>query len=212
MEEIIQIQVMQLASTTGSIAFALSGFLLGARKNLDIMGIFIMAFLTANGGGVIRDLLVDRTPAILQSTEPFWIAGGVTIAAWIFKLQTLKTIERRWFFVICDAIGLVAFGITGALIAIEEEVHLFGFLTLSFLTATGGGILRDVLAGNVPEVLHSGFYGSVAILLSISIYVLYEIEYLNPLTLTCVFITSIFLRLVAYNFNWKLPRPQNNIH
>lgn len=208
MEEVIQIQVMQLASTTGTIAFAISGFLIGVRKDLDVMGIFIVAFLTANGGGVIRDLLVERMPAILLSTEAFWIAGGVTLFSWFFKIHHLKSIERKWFFVICDAIGLAAFAITGAIIAIEEQVHLFGFLTLSFLTATGGGIIRDVLVGNVPEVLHSGFYGSIAILLSVSIYILYEASFLSPLTLLLVFMISIFVRLVAYNYNWKLPKPK----
>ena len=207
MEETIQNQVMYLASITGGVAFALSGYLIGARKNLDIMGIFILAFLTANGGGILRDLLVDRTPAILLSTQPFWIAAAVTLTAWLFKMQRLETIDRQWLFVICDAIGLVAFGITGALIAIEEHVHFFGFLTLSFLTATGGGILRDLLAGNVPEVLHSGFYGSVAILLSVSMYFLHIGQALNTSTLLAVFIISIVLRLVAYRFEWRLPKP-----
>lgn len=206
MEEAVQTQMLYTASITGAVAFALSGFLAGARKNLDIMGIFILAFLTANGGGVIRDLLVDRVPVILLSTQPFWIAACVTLTAWLLKIHRLATIEKRWFFIVCDAIGLVAFGITGALIAIEEQVHFFGFLTLSFLTATGGGILRDLLVGNVPEVLHSGFYGSVAILLSIGIYFLYIGEILNPLTLLCIFVFFLSLRLIAYRFGWKLPK------
>ncbi|MFW0776502.1 MAG: trimeric intracellular cation channel family protein [Rickettsiales bacterium] len=207
MEDAIQNQIMYLASTIGGVAFALSGYLIGARKNLDIMGVFILAFLTANGGGILRDLLVDRTPVILLSTQPFWLATTVTLTAWLFKIQRLETIDRRWFFVICDAIGLVAFGITGALVAIEEQVHFFSFLTLSFLTATGGGMLRDLLVGNVPEVLHSGFYGSIAIFLSFSMYFLHIEQALNPITLLAVFIFSITLRLVAYRFKWRLPKP-----
>lgn len=206
MEEAVQNQMMYIASTAGAIAFALSGFLAGAKKNLDMMGIFILAFLTANGGGVIRDMLVDRPMAILLSTEPFWIAAAVTLAGALLKLHQLKAIENRWLFVICDAIGLVAFGITGALIAIELEIHFFGLLTLSFLTATGGGILRDVLVNNVPEVLHSGFYGSVAILLGVGIYLLHGAGILNPLSLIGIFVFSLALRLVAYHFAWKLPR------
>jgi uncharacterized membrane protein YeiH len=207
MEEAVQNQIMFAASTTGAIAFALSGFLAGARKNLDVMGIFILAFLTANGGGVVRDLLVDRPVAILQSTEPFWVAAGVTFGAWLLKLQRFQTIENQWFFVVCDAIGLVAFGITGALIALEAGIHFFGLLTLSFLTATGGGILRDMLVNNVPEVLHSGFYGSVAIFLGMSIYLLDLAGILNPLSLIAVFAGALTLRLVAYRYRWKLPRP-----
>lgn len=206
MEEAVQNQMMFIASITGAIAFALSGFLVGAKKNRDIMGIFILAFLTANGGGVIRDVLVDRPIGILQSTVPFWIAAGVRLGAWLLKLQKLQTIENQWFFVVCDAIGLVAFGITGALISIEAQIHFFGLLTLSFLTATGGGILRDMLVNNIPEVLHSGFYGSVAILLGGVIFFLHSALLLNPLSLTCVFAGALALRLVAYRYGWKLPK------
>lgn len=206
MQDVVQVEMMYIASMVGGIAFALSGFLVGARKHLDLMGIFILSFLTANGGGLIRDLLVDRPPVILLSHEPFLVAAGVTIIACIFRLNKFATLEKRWIFVICDAVGLVAFGIAGALIAIEEQTHFFGFMILSFLTATGGGILRDLLVGNVPEILHSGFYGSIAILLSIGIYMLYMGGMLNPLSLLLIFAFSLTLRLVAYRYGWRLPK------
>jgi uncharacterized membrane protein YeiH len=206
MGEIVQAEVMHVAAMVGGVAFALSGFLVGARKNLDIMGIFILAFLTANGGGLIRDLLVDRPPAILGSMEPFWIAAGVTGLSLLFRVHKLETVEKRWFFIVCDAVGLVAFSITGSLIAIEEQVHFFGFLTLSFLTATGGGILRDLLVGNIPEILHSGFYGSIAILLSVAIYAVYFSGLLNPYSLLLMFPAFLSLRLIAYHYAWRLPK------
>lgn len=74
MEELAQSQAMYFASLAGSIAFALSGFLVGTRKNLDWMGLFILSFLTANGGGILRDILTDRPLVILLSNEPFLIA------------------------------------------------------------------------------------------------------------------------------------------
>lgn len=208
MEDVVQTQVMHAAAIVGGVAFALSGFLVGARKSLDIMGIFILAFLAANGGGVIRDLLVGREPAILRSAEPFWIAAGVTALAIAFKIHRLESVERRWFFVVCDAVGLVAFSITGALVAIDEQAHFFGFLTLSFLTATGGGILRDLLVGNIPEIMHSGFYGSIAILLGVAIYAAHMAGFLTPASLLLIFATFLTLRLVAYHFSWRLPKIQ----
>jgi uncharacterized membrane protein YeiH len=206
MDITLQTQVIYIASIIGGIAFALSGFLAGIRKELDIMGLFVLAFLTANGGGILRDVLIDRVPTVLQSTEPFWLTAGVVIFAGFLRVHRFATLERRWLFVICDAVGLVAFGITGALIAIDENIHFFGILTLSFLTATGGGILRDVLVNNVPEVLHSGFYGSIAILLGLGIYFLHTSDLLNPLTLLLVFALSLSTRLTAYRFGWKLPK------
>lgn len=207
MEELAQTQAMYFASLAGGIAFALSGFLAGIRKNLDWMGLFILSFLTANGGGILRDLLTDRIPVILQSSQPFLIALAVTLAGSLFKLQRNTAVENQWLFVICDAIGLVAFAITGALVALTINAPFFGFITLAFLTATGGAILRDILVNNIPEILHSGFYGSIAILVAIAIYLLNMGDVLTPLEVLAVFISGVILRLVAHHYRWKLPKP-----
>ncbi len=206
MEITFYLQMLAVASFVGSVAFAVSGFLVGARKGLDVMGIFILAFLTANGGGVIRDLLVARSPAILYSMEPFWVTGGVMLLASACRLQRLAGLERRWFFVISDGIGLVAFGITGALIGIEAGVHFFAVLVLSLLTATGGGIVRDLLVNEVPEVLHGGFYGTIALLLGAAIYGLHLGGWVTPISLITVFALALALRLIAYHRQWRLPK------
>lgn len=199
-------QVFETVSIIGSIAFALSGFLVGARKNMDIMGIFILAFLTANGGGVLRDLLVDRTPAIMDSMLPFWLAAGTIAVAMLLRLHKSATLERGRLFIVSDAVGLVAFGITGALIGIEQEMHFFGVVTLSFLTATGGGIARDVLVNELPLVLHTDFYGSVALLLGVAIHLLHWAGLMNPVSLMMIFVAGLLLRLIAYKYGWKLPK------
>jgi uncharacterized membrane protein YeiH len=198
---------MYFASLAGGIAFALSGFLAGTKKKLDWMGLFILSFLTANGGGILRDVLTDRTPVILLSNEPFLIALAVTVAGGLFKLQRYDAVENQWLFVICDAVGLVAFAITGALVALAINAPFFGFVTLAFLTAAGGAILRDILVNNVPEVLHSGFYGSIAILVAIAIYLLNMQSMLASASLLGVFAGSLILRLVAFHYRWNLPKP-----
>ena len=206
MEDLVQTQIMYLASLTGGIAFALSGFLAGTKKNLDWMGLFILSFLTANGGGVLRDLLTDRPPVVIASNEPFLVALAVTFFGIFFKLQRNDSVESQWLFVICDAIGLVAFAITGALVAIAINAPFFGFVTLAFLTAAGGAILRDSLVNNIPDVLHSGFYGSVAIVVATAIYLLNMTGLVTPYGLLAVFIGGLVLRFVAYYYRWKLPK------
>ncbi len=193
-------------STVGGLAFALSGFLAGVRKGLDVMGIFILAFITANGGGVVRDLLIGRTPAVMHSMRPFWLAAGTFVLAVAFRLHDKPSVERNRIFIISDAIGLVAFSITGALVGIENQLHLFGVITLSFLTATGGGIARDVLVNEVPLVLREDFYGSVALLLSLAIQLLGWAALLNPVSLSMVFVAGTVLRLVAHSQGWRLPK------
>ncbi|WP_201750161.1 trimeric intracellular cation channel family protein [Tautonia marina] len=199
-------QVFTTASIVGSIAFALSGFMMGARKRLDLMGVFILAFLTANGGGVIRDLLVDRPPAIMAGLRPFYLTAGTVTLALVLKLQQRASLERAWIFVLSDAVGLVAFGITGAIVGIEHDLHLFGVVILSFLTATGGGIVRDILVNEVPLVLHGDFYGSVAILLGVAIDSLHRADLMSPVSLLAVFAFGLILRLIAYRRRWSLPR------
>lgn len=197
---------MYYASLAGGVAFAVSGFLAGTKKNLDWMGLFILSFLTANGGGILRDVLADRPPVILLSNQPFLIAVAVTVLGCVLKLKHHASLESQWLFVLCDAVGLAAFAITGALVALEIEAPFFGFVTLSFLTATGGAILRDILVNNIPEVLHSGFYGSIAILVALAVYLLHMQGLLMPASLLGVFLGGLLLRLLAYHYRWQLPK------
>jgi uncharacterized membrane protein YeiH len=206
MELLIQTQAMYFASLTGGIAFALSGFLVGARNKLDWMGLFILAFLTANGGGILRDVLTDRPLSILLSNKPFLVAFSVTLVAGLLKLHRKDAIENRWLFVVADAVGLVAFAITGSLVALEINAPFFGFVTLAFLTAAGGGILRDILVNSVSDVLHSGFYGSIAILVAIAIYLLGMAHMVSYISLLVVFASALLLRLIAYRYRWQLPK------
>lgn len=205
MDELIHPQIMYAASLTGSIAFALSGFLAGARKNLDWMGLFILAFLTANGGGALRDILADRPPAVIAGNEPFLIALAVTACAILLRLHRYDNFERRWFFIISDAIGLVAFALTGSIIALTIQAPLFGFLALSFLTATGGALLRDILVNEIPAILDRGFYGSIALIVALAVYLLDRAALLGPESMLVIFAGGLSLRLLAYKYGWKLP-------
>lgn len=206
MDVVAETHAMNIASLVGGIAFAFSGFLVGARHKLDWMGLFILAFLTANGGGILRDVLTDRPLTILLSNEPFLIAVSVSLLGVIFKLHRKQAIENRWFFVCADAVGLVAFALMGSLVALEIKAPFFGFVTLAFLTAAGGGILRDILVNQVPDVLHSGFYGSIAILVAVAIYLLNMAEFVNSFSLLAVFAAGLLLRLFAFHHNWTLPK------
>jgi uncharacterized membrane protein YeiH len=206
MEADVYNQVIAVASFAGGIAFALSGFLVGVRKNLDVVGIFILAFLTGNGGGVLRDLLTGATPAILSSMTPFWLTGGTMLVASLLRLHRRDGIERNWLFVASDGVGLVAFGITGAVTGLAAGVHFFGVLTLSLLTAVGGGMIRDMLVNEIPEVLHGGFYGSIALLLGAALYALHALGWMNPATLLAAFGLAFAMRLVAYHREWALPK------
>jgi len=196
----------RFSSFVGSVAFALSGVLVGVRKKLDLMGLFILAFVTANGGGVLRDLIVSRPPALIQDAEPFLISGGAVLLAAVLRLHRQKQFEERWYFLFCDSLGLVAFALTGALIGLQVNAQFFGVLTLSLLTAVGGGIVRDILVSETPEVLHTGFYGTVALLQGMAIYALHSLGLMSTASLVVVSLAALVLRLVASYRNWHIPK------
>lgn len=193
------------ADILGTIAFALSGFLVGVRNRLDLLGLIISASLTALGGGVVRDVILDRTPFAFNEYYPAITVIATISFAFAFRLYRREQIERQWLFVISDTIGLVAFSITGALLAIDAEFNFFGVIILSFLTAIGGGVLRDILINQVPAVLVSDFYGSIALIVSILLLILSALIGLSTLTVAAVATVAISLRLLAYIKGWHLP-------
>lgn len=199
------------ADILGIIAFALSGFLVGVRNKLDLLGIIISASLTALGGGVVRDVILDRTPFAFNEYYPAITVLTTIAIAFAFRLYRREQIERQWLFVISDTIGLVAFSITGALLAIDAQFNFFGVIILSFLTAIGGGVLRDILINQVPAVLVSDFYGSIALIVSILLLIFSALIGLSTLTVASVAAVAIGLRLLAYIKGWHLPTLKTEI-
>ncbi len=198
--------IFSFASFIGTVAFALSGFLVGARKKLDFMGVFILSMLTANGGGAVRDVLVGRLPSVLTDLSAFLTVLGVIIIAMLLRVHKRENLEESHIFVLSDSLGLVAFSVTGALVGIESGLSIFGVMVLAFITATGGGIIRDLMVNEVPSVLSSDFYGTIAVLLGIVIFTMHEIGWYSDMALICVFILALIIRLIAYYFRWQLPR------
>ncbi len=196
---------LEIADIIGIISFALSGFLIAVHYKLDILGIFISSFLTALGGGIIRDTIANKTPYVFDANLPIILVSGTLIFSLIFKLHKITNFEGKTAFIVSDAIGLSSFAITGSLIAIEAQFNFFGVLMLAFLTAVGGGTLRDILINKVPSILVSEFYGTVAIIVGIVTYTLYLFNQIHLFSLTILFIFGVSLRLLAYYRKWHLP-------
>lgn len=197
---------LQLADIIGIISFALNGFLIAVHYKFDILGIFISSFLTALGGGIIRDVIANKTPFVFNNNLPIVLVFTTLLLAFLFRLHKKNDLEGKTWFIITDAIGLVSFAITGALIGIEVNFNFLGVLMLAFLTAIGGGTLRDILINKVPSILISEFYGTVAIIVGFTTYFLNLIHEINILNLTILFIFGVTLRLLAFYKKWHLPK------
>ena len=196
---------LEIADIIGVICFALSGFLISVHYKLDILGVFISSFLTALGGGMIRDVLANRTPYVFTQNLPVILVVTTVFVALLFKLHKIDDLESKSVFIISDAVGLVSFSITGSIIAIQNDFNFLGALILSFLTAVGGGTLRDILINRVPAILVSEFYATVALIVATIVFILEAFQLISLLTLTLVFIFGVALRLLAYYKNWHLP-------
>ena len=197
---------LEIADIVGIICFALSGFLISVHYKLDILGVFISSFLTALGGGMIRDVLADRTPYVFTTNLPVILVVATVVIALLFKLHKIDDLEGKTTFIISDAIGLVSFSITGSIVAIQNDFNFLGVLILAFLTAVGGGTIRDILINRVPSILVSEFYATVALIIASIMFILEEFNLINVPSIMIVFAFGVALRLLAYYKNWHLPK------
>jgi len=197
--------MFEVAEYIGTIAFAISGFFVGVRSRLDFLGVLISVFLTAFGGGVIRDIIVDKTPYTFTHSMPGIIVVTIMLLLILFKFHKKESIENKSYFILSDSIGLASFSITGAIIALEAGLNLTGVLALSFLTAVGGGITRDVIINEVPFVFKTGFYGTVSLLVGLLMYLLDSFEFVSFYTTLMVFVIALSIRLLAYYRRWSIP-------
>ncbi len=190
----------------GIVAFAISGFLVGIRKQFDILGIAIMSATTAFGGGIVRDSIVSRMPFVFNFYYPSITLFIVLIGCIIFRKLLDDTLEQKIIFIVMDAVGLVAFAISGALLAIDMHFNLFGVAILSFITAVGGSIIRDSIINEVPMLLKSEIYGIIAIYCALTLFIYsYFFDEYNVYIISFVAISAFSLRIAAYIKKWKLP-------
>ncbi len=202
----IKSHFLYFMDVVGIISFTLSGFFAGVRKKLDLLGIFLSSFVTALGGGIVRDVIVGKKPYSLIDPIPSLIVTVVVLILIVFKIYSkYEKVQQHNFFVIGDSIGLCAFSISGALIGIEAGFSVYGVVILSIITAVGGGIIRDTMVNEIPFIMTQDFYASISIIISVLLIISSKFYTLNLLVVFTIFLTGLFLRLLAYKKGWKLP-------
>ncbi len=196
----------------GTIAFAISGALVGISRRMDIFGILVLALSTAIGGGIIRDVLVGNIPPNSFKTSLYIVLTTVItfIIFFIYRNQILRYMSRRKLrkmYLLADTLGLASFTVTGTTIGFNAypEYPLFA-ITLGLITAVGGGIIRDVLAQRIPSVLQEEIYALPSIIGGIVFYLIAIIGddywYLaSPISFFVVF----FLRMIGIYYHLSLP-------
>jgi len=195
----------------GTIAFAMSGAFKAIRHELDVLGLLVLGFATAIGGGLIRDALLHRTPAVFIDNGPaaYALLGCiiVLVSHWLSrKVWGLTDPESRTFLIL-DAIGLAAFTVLGASAGATAGLNVFGIVMLAAITGVGGGMIRDLLVGEIPLVLKADFYATATIIGAVIFFLLGWLS-VDPATNSAVtFIITLLLRLLAIQYKWQLPKP-----
>jgi uncharacterized membrane protein YeiH len=200
---------LQLALDLGGVfVFALSGALVGVRNRLDVLGILMLAGLTGLGGGVARDVLIGAVPpANLADWRYLLVPALAGIITFRFHPR-IGRIERHIH--TFDALGLGLFCVTGALKALQHGLNPVAAVLLGMLTAVGGGILRDVVAGRTPLVVRNDEVYALAALAGAGVVVLaWETGWYAPWAAVAGAAVCIALRLLALRYSWRVPRAQS---
>ncbi|MGG3571676.1 trimeric intracellular cation channel family protein [Bacillus gobiensis] len=191
----------EVLSMIGTIAFAVSGAIIAMEEEYDIFGVYILGIVTAFGGGAIRNLLIGVPVSALWEQGLFFQIALLSITAvFLFPSNLLKH-WQRWGNLF-DAFGLSAFAIQGAIYASNMNHPLSAVIVAAVLTGIGGGIIRDLLAGQKPIVLRSEIYAVWAILAGILIGLKIAS---NSWELYALFGLVTIMRVLSYTYNWKLP-------
>lgn len=195
----------------GIFVFALSGGLLAVRKNLDIFGIAMLAEVTALGGGVLRDLIIGAVPPA-AFTDLGYFSTPLVAAVVVFFLH--PEVERiNWTVQSLDALGLGLFAVTGTAKAHDHGLGAVASVALGVATAVGGGVLRDVLANEVPSLLRwdREIYAVPALATAVLVAVLIAAHALGPVTGTSAALVAFVLRMLALRYGWRAPRAWRRI-
>jgi uncharacterized membrane protein YeiH len=187
----------------GTFVFAISGALTAMHKKLDPFGVFIIAFVTALGGGTIRDLLIGKTPVgWMNELNYVYIIIAGFLAAVIFR----KKLENlRVSLLLFDTIGFGVFTLIGLEKGIEIGLHPVICIVLGTITACFGGVIRDILCTEIPVIFRKEIYATICIVGGSLYFLLREFNIENGIISITTSLVMIILRLLAVKFKWVLP-------
>ncbi|MFJ3529689.1 MULTISPECIES: trimeric intracellular cation channel family protein [unclassified Streptomyces] len=209
LNELFTPTVQHALDIVGIFVFAISGALLAVRKNFDVFGIAVLAEVTALGGGLFRDVIIGAVPPA-AFTDLGYFTTPLLAAGLVFFLH--PHVERIQVGInVFDAAGLGLFCVTGTVKAYDYGLGLTASAALGLATAVGGGVLRDVLANEVPSLLRwdRDLYAVPAIVGAAMIVLCIRFDALNAFTSGAAVITAFVLRLLALRYHWRAPRAYN---
>lgn len=184
-------------------AEAMSGALAAGRRNMDFFGVVVIAFVTALGGGTIRDVVLGNFP-IGWTQHPEYVYL-VILAGLATTLLARFMHHMKNLFLMLDAMGLVAFSLIGCTVALQLDYPVIVVIMAGMLTGISGGVLRDVLCNQVPVVFCRELYASVSLFVCALFLAMKSLDVDPSLNMVLCFVVGFGFRMLALGYGWKLP-------
>jgi uncharacterized membrane protein YeiH len=197
--------VLVVLDLVGIFVFAISGALVAVRKQLDVFGVLVLAGTTGLGGGFLRDVLIDATPPAALADWRYLMVPAAAGLVTFWYHPTVGRLERQ--VGVLDAFGLALFCVTGALKALEYGLGPLPAALMGMLTAVGGGMLRDLLAGRVPAVFRGELYATPALAGAVLAVVGDNLSLPVAVSALVGAATCLVWRLLAMWRHWRAPLP-----
>ncbi|MFD4788158.1 trimeric intracellular cation channel family protein [Streptomyces sp. NPDC058459] len=209
LDQIFSPSVQHTLDVIGIFVFAISGALLAIRKNFDVFGMAVLAEVTALGGGLFRDLIIGAVPPAAFTDLGFFVTPLLATVMVFFLHPHVERIQAA--VLVFDAAGLGLFCVTGTTKAYSHGLGLTASATLGLATAVGGGVLRDVLANEVPSLLRwdRDLYAVPAIVGAGMVVLCIRFDALTSVTSGLAAAVAFALRLLAMKYHWRAPRAWN---
>ena len=197
----------------GTIAFAISGAMTGLAKKMDIFGVAILGLTTATGGGLIRDVILGNTPPA-TFRNPTYAIVALFVSVLVFIPFVRRTMENKkvifdTILLIMDSLGLGLFTVVGIQIAhsLSDSYGRFLLLFVGVITGVGGGMLRDIFAGDTPYVFKKHVYATASLVGAIVCVAVWDVLG-ETVSMTIGATVILTLRLCAAKYHWNLPKPE----
>ncbi|WP_339728937.1 trimeric intracellular cation channel family protein [Maribacter stanieri] len=187
----------------GTIAFAISGVLVAMDKRLDVFGVLIIAFVTAVGGGTLRDLLIGIKPVGWLNAPMHLMIIVVTGLLAIIFVKQLKYVRKSLF--LFDTIGIGLYTMVGIEKGLAADLSPVMCIALGTITACFGGVIRDILCNEIPVIFRKEIYATVCILGGLVYFLLIQFPIENTIAYSMAIVTIIIMRVLAVQFKISLP-------
>jgi len=195
--------ILSFLDLVGVAVFAISGMLTAGRKKLDIFGAVVVATVTAIGGGTLRDMLLGEPVFWLQKPIYLWV---ILVSAAFFPVFLHQKKPPTRAILIADAFGLAVFSITGAAVANQKGLPIILVLVMAIMTGAAGGLLRDILCGEIPLILRREIYATAAMAGGLVYALLDRWKVSFPASAYIGMAVVFLLRGIAISRNFNLPR------